>query len=256
MARGKVILEWQYDPPDYFETEFEEERVGYSLTIGKGKAVAIFDSDFFDDCTNCRQELHDEIIMRLESVQLLNHRRFSLSNSTKVRILTDGRTEQFLEAKVVISSTLVFGGDIQLHDKHGNLVYDSRQERIKKQKELTNLIMRHRGDVTLEKLLGSFEQALNSPEIEFFHLYEIRDALETKFGKGHRFRTPLGIEDTQDSRFVALCNHKSLRQGRHRGMAKGKLRDATDAELLEARNIAQAMIEAYVRYLEEMTTHP
>ena len=82
------------------------------------------------------------------------------------------------------------------------------------------------------------------------HLYEIRDALCTKFKGEHPTRAALGIGRTEWSRFGALCNDEPLRQGRHRGQKAGALRDATESELIEARGIARAMIEAYLQYLE------
>ena len=42
-----------------------------------------------------------------------------------------------------------------------------------------------------------------------------------------------------------------LRQGRHRGNNVGVLRDATEGELVEARDYVRVMIEAYLQYLEE-----
>ena len=50
-----------------------------------------------------------------------------------------------------------------------------------------------------------------------------------------------------------LFNNEPLRQGRHRGKSGSALRDATEAELTEARRIALAMIEAYLRHLDTAT---
>jgi hypothetical protein len=57
------------------------------------------------------------------------------------------------------------------------------------------------------------------------------------------------------SRLGQLCNDEPLRQGRHNGRHVATLRDATDAELVEARGIAQNMIEAYVAHLEAPQTN-
>jgi hypothetical protein len=49
--------------------------------------------------------------------------------------------------------------------------------------------------------------------------------------------------------FGKLCN-QPLKQGRHRGKNYEALRDATTAELSDARRIALAMIEAYDHYID------
>lgn len=51
-------------------------------------------------------------------------------------------------------------------------------------------------------------------------------------------------------RLGQLCNGEPLRQGRHNGVHGTALRDATDAELVEARSIALEMINAYLQILE------
>lgn len=95
---------------------------------------------------------------------------------------------------------------------------------------------------------------MNDPDDELGHLYEIRDALSRKFGgSDERARSTLGISLKKWSNFGKLCNHEPLKQGRHRGEHE-TLRDATDAELSEARGTAKAMIEAYLKYLDITAT--
>jgi hypothetical protein len=81
------------------------------------------------------------------------------------------------------------------------------------------------------------------------HLYEIRDALSQHFGGGSAATAALQISSAQWSRLGQLSNNEPLTQGRHRGKQLGVLRDATNAELTEARDIARAMIESYLAYL-------
>jgi len=146
--------------------------------------------------------------------------------------------------------------DIQITDKDGNVIADSKRDRIERKKSLAELVSFHCAtDSLLASLLKSQAAAVRDPNNELVHLYEIRDALTTKFGSESATRTALGIGSTQWSRFGQLCNNKPLRQGRHRGKTGGILRDATEAELTEARGIARAMIEAYLRHLEASRVH-
>ena len=51
------------------------------------------------------------------------------------------------------------------------------------------------------------------------------------------------------SRFGRLSNNEPLSQGRHRGNFPGKLRSATDEELVEARTFARKLLLAFLQYL-------
>jgi len=94
-------------------------------------------------------------------------------------------------------------------------------------------------------MLLSYDAGVRDPNNELVHLYEIRDALSTKFGGENSVRAALTITSAQWSRLGQLCNHEPLRQGRHRGKSGEAMRDASEAELAESRSIARAMIEAW-----------
>jgi hypothetical protein len=97
---------------------------------------------------------------------------------------------------------------------------------------------------------------LREPGNELIHLYEIRDALSTKFGGERGVRAALlGISSSDWSMLGRLANDEPIRQGRHRGHHAGALRGATETELAQARAIARRMIDAYLRYLETGGSH-
>jgi hypothetical protein len=246
-----VLLEWKFSPPDYFEEPIEISRQDYTMTSADGQVQAKIDSAIFEADPDMRQRLHDALNDRFLGVQLFTHRAYELSRSTKTRVHPDGRRDIFVEpepARIVLSAGTV---DIQITDKDGNVIADSKRDRIEKKKSLAELIGTHRPtDSLLASLLKSQAAAVRDPNNELMHLYEIRDALSAKFGGDSATRTALGIGSTEWSRFGQLCNNAPLRQGRHRGKTAGVLRDATEAELTEARGIARAMIEAYLRHLE------
>jgi hypothetical protein len=106
-------------------------------------------------------------------------------------------------------------------------------------------------DKVVASMLASYNRAVNDPGNELVHLYEIRDALLTRFGGESIAQKTLAINSRQWSRLGQLANNDPLRQGRHRGKKLGELRDATESELKEARSIAFKMIEAYLNYLEK-----
>jgi len=246
-----VVLEWKFSPPDYFEAPIEISRDDYILTIADGKAEARIDSAVYAANPSIRAALHDALNGRFLGVQLLTHKSYELSTSTMTRVHPDGRKDVFLEAEpghIVLTGHPV---DFQIRDKDGSIIADSRRDRIEKKKSLADLVSTYRTtDEVLASLLRSYDAAVRDPNNELVHLYEIREALSVKFGGKKAMRSALDTSSSDWSRFGQLCNTEPLRQGRHRGKSGGALRDATEAELSEARGIARAMIEDYLRYLD------
>jgi hypothetical protein len=247
-----VVLEWKFSPRDYFEEVIEIARQEYTMTIADGQAHAKIDSAIYEANPNMRQNLHDALNDRFLGVQLLTHRAYEISRSTMTRVHPDGRRDIFIEpepTRIGISDGPV---DLQVTDKDGNVIADSKRDRIEKKKSLAELVTSHRAtDDLLTSLLSSYTAAVRDPNNELVHLYEIREALSMKFGGENVTRTALGISAPQWSRLGQLCNDAQLRQGRHRGKTGGALRDTTEGELTEARSIARSMIEAYLQYLED-----
>jgi hypothetical protein len=249
-----MVLEWNFSPPDYFEEVLEISREDYTMTIRDGKVQAKIDSPIYDANPSMRRTLHDALNDRFLGVQLLTHRAYELSTSTMTRVHADGHRDIFMEAepgRIVISGNAV---DFQVIDKDGNVISDSKRDRIEKKKSLAELVTTHRAtDGLLASLLRSYDAAVRDPNNELVHLYEVREALSVKFGGENGARSALGITPSRWSRLGQFCNNEPLRQGRHRGKTGGVLRDATESELTEARGIARAMIEAYLQHVDVST---
>ena len=247
-----VLLEWAFSPVDYFEAPISITRGDYDMTISSGKAVARIEAATFDVKPSMRESLHESLRSRFIAVQLLMHRPFELTKSTTTRLHPDGRRDISLElegAQIAVTGGAI---DVRVTDKDGNVVVDSKRDRIERKETLGELIAVHRGsDSLLTALLGAYDAGVRDPNNEMVHLYEIRDALAARFGGDREARDALGISATVWSRFGVLCNVEPVRQGRHRGKSGTALRDATGGELDEARDIARKMIEAYLRRLSK-----
>jgi len=254
-VNAAIVLEWSFSPHDYFEEAIEICRKEYTMTIANGQVHARIDSAIYSAYPDMRWVLHDALNDRFLGVQLLTHRAYELSRPTMSRVYPDGHKDIFIEAEP--GHFAISGGvaDSQVIDKDGNVIADSKRERLEKKRSLAELVTAHRAtDVLLAALLRSHAAAVHDPNNELVHLYEIRDALSTRFGRENATRTSLGISASQWSRFGQLCNSEPLRQGRHRGKAGGVLRDATEDEPTEARRIARVMIEAYLQHVEASTS--
>lgn len=248
-----VVFEWSFSPPNYFEVPIEIVCDDYRLTIADGKAEARLDSAVYEANPSIRQALHEGLNDRFLGAQLLTHRAYELSRSTMTREHSDGRKDVFLEAEPVRFALTCHPGDFQIRDKEGNIIADSKRDRIEKKRSLADLVSTYRAsDQTFVSLLRSHDAAVRDPNNELVHLYEIRDALSVKFGGDKEARAALGISSDDWSGFGLLCNNEPLRQGRHRGKTGAALRDATESELVEVRRIAIGMIEAYLLHLDSL----
>ena len=246
-----VVLEWKFSPGDYFEKTIEISGQDYTMTIEDGRVEARIDSAVFEASPRMRQALHKDLNARFLAVQLLTHRAYKLSRSTKTIIHPDGQRNVFVEPESVSMVMSVHPADISSYDQDGNIIFDTKRDRIEKKKNFAKLVASHHNiDAVLPSLLKSHDAAVHDPDNELVHLFEIREALSTKFGGKTAARTALGISKSRWSRLGQLCNNEPLRQGRHRGRTGGALRDATKSELSEARGIARALIEAYLWHLE------
>lgn len=251
-AEDIVILEWTFSPSDYFEDLIQIKRDDYEMVIDRGKIEAKIKPDVYEKNANMREDLQRALNDRLLGVQLLTHKSYELSKGSMYRLHPDGRKDVTLFVESCEIVTLVGAVDLIIRDKNGNVVSDSKKDRIKRKKELAELVEKYRKkDVTLSSILKSYQMSVNDPNNELVHLYEIRDALSKKFGSEGAARNALNISSTQWSRFGQLANNEPLKQGRHRGKFES-LRDATEAELTEARNLARHLVEAYLMYLERM----
>lgn len=246
-----IVLEWTYTPPDYFEEPIHIVCNQYEMTIDNGKAEARIKPEYYDKDHKMRDVLHSFLNDRFLGVQILNHKPFGLSKPSMYRLYPDGRKDITIFAESGIFITSIGTVDIVITDKNGNVVADSKKERIAKKKKLAELATKFRSEnKVVEAVLTSYNAAVKDPNNELVHLYEIREALSKEFGGWKAVCKKLNISHFEWKRFGQLANDEPLKQGRHRGKSLGALRDATESELQEVRDIARRLIENYLEYLD------
>jgi len=246
-----VILEWTYSPPDYFEETIHITRDEYQMTIESGKVEARIKQKYYDKEHKFREVLHDALNLRFISAQLLSHKRYELSKASMYFLHADGRKDiTFFTDPIVIRMSLGTP-DLIVKDKHGNIISDPRRDRIEKQEKIYKLVEKYIDkDPLIGFFLNSFSKALSRPDNELVYLYEIYDALKARFNGEDEARKTLSISNKKWSLLKILANKEPLEQGRHREQNVGSLRAAKESELIEARNMAQKLMEAYLEYLE------
>jgi len=249
-----VVLEWSFFPADYFEEPMLIERSNYVMTIENGKVQARIDPATYDEDHKVRDELHNALNYRFLGVQLLTQKRYELSKASMYLLHPDGCKEVTIFPESCFQTQSVGTVDLVVKDKNGRIISDSRQERVQRKKHLSELAEKYAAqDPLVSSLLDSNKAAVNNPDTELVHLFEILEGLRIKFGGENQARKTLRIDKARWSRLKQLANDTPLRQGRHRGKKFGSLRDATEAELNEARNIACLLIESYLGHLEELS---
>ena len=247
-----IKFEWTYEPIDYLEEPISISSGVAQLSIGNGKAEALVDPNGYENKPNIKDELTSIVKSRLDAVQLLTHREYSLARPIRTDLREDGKRDIYLETKPAASKLSPRGEVDFIHkDKDGNILYDSKQDRLTRQKWFADTVSRFRSkDSTLEQLLLSYQHAVQDPDNELLYLYEIRDAISSKFGGKQNSLKQLSISINDWNMLGELANSRNIVQSRHRGKFADSLRNARESELESARKIAVLFIEKYLLFLE------
>lgn len=247
------VVEWTFSPSDYFEEELDLPCEHGDMHIIPGKAELRIPAERYPPDHSLRAHLQGELEARFLAAQVLAHRPYALSKSNVSMVYPDGRRNAWAFPDGATVSISCGNADFILRDRAGNIVRDTKRERIEERARFSQLAVRHIADPAASAILRSYAAAVNDPGNELVHLYEIRDALSRHFGVEAAAISAVSVSAHQWSRIGQLANSDPLTQGRHRGRQLGSLRDATRAELSEARAIARAMISGYLTYLEGRT---
>ncbi len=209
-----VVLQWTFTPPDYFESAIEINRDTYTMLIDNGKIEARIDFALYDNSPGMRDDLHKDLESRFLGVQLITGTKYELSKPTLVRLLPDGRREYTLFIESVNEISLAGSVDLVVRDKDGNIVSDSRQERIAKKKELSALVEKLRPqDQTLDSLLNFYKTSIYDSANELIHLYDIWEAIQTKFSSAEQASTSACVtllDNERQAKLVRIIDRSNL----------------------------------------------
>ena len=185
----------------------------------------------------------------------MSHKDFSLGRPSRTDIKEDGTKIIYVEVEPFVCKMSFGDVDLVVQDRDGNIVSDTKQERLDKQKWFAERIDKYRSsDDTLDQMLKSYQMAVEDPNDELVHLYETRDALKNKLGKKKTALKRLVVTQREWDTIGNLANTLPLKEGRHRGEKAGLMRDARPEELELARKFASSLIEKYLIYLERVDT--
>jgi hypothetical protein len=254
----RIILEWKFTPPDFFEKPYDIKEKDYKIEIDNGFIKATVTPELYESLQDARMQFHEKINDLLLGAQVINFKRFSITKPTMHRLRPDGRKDiSIFPDPIVCKVTVSDSVDIIIADKDGNIVADTKSQRINSRKKFSELSVKYRRtDYVAASILDSFNTAVNDPANEFVHLYEIIESLCDRFGNEKKLRDALCVSKKYIGKLRRLSNTEPVTQGRHRGKNPGSLRTADSSEKMEAREVGRKLIQSYLGYLEERESNP
>ena len=225
------------------------------MRIDNGKREANVYSDVFENNPTMKDDLANSLNARFLGVQILTHKPYQISKALMYRLHPDGSRIAFFVQRPF--GGIIFGGrsEIIIGNKDGNVIVDTRRDRIERKKKLSELV---ENTSVLTPRLPSFLTAiiwLLEIRIMSWYIFTIfLIFIEKIWGNKNKSRKmrkldachALNISSEEWKYFERLANSEPLKQGRHRGMNPETLRSATESELDEARRIVRTFIEAYI----------
>jgi hypothetical protein len=248
----QIVIEWNYKPKDYFESRIVVEHDSFKIIVDSGHAEARIGPEYLDKIDKLIIELNEDLKSRFLAVQVVTHVPYTLSNPSRYDLRKDGTKNIYLQSKPLKFSVSLGTVDIVIRDADGNVVSDTKQERIDKKKWFAETAAEFRAkDKILDQMLKSYSASVSDPKNELVYLYEIRDSAVAKFQTSSNAKKILNITHKEWNLLGLLANRTPLKQGRHRGENPGSLRNAEGSELEQARKIAAKIVENYMIYLDK-----
>lgn len=244
----KVELEWRYSPKNFLETDRNLDFNNTEIQFSEGKVTISTDEKTLLENPFFVTNAENTITNFLNGFSILHHLTFELIRESPKYFNKDGTISQPVIMKIESGTYVTTGGNIEFRitDKDGNVIRDSRQDRIKKEKVFASLISSVEGEN--QRIIDSYLNAINDKENELVHLYEIRDFVKTKLGGKYEALKMLPTSEDDWDLLGDIANGRPILEGRHRGQHEGKLRKATREELETSRNIAKEILFQYLKY--------
>jgi hypothetical protein len=240
----RTEFQWSYEPKGFFEAPYRYSDGEYDILIDEGKVVATLRTPQDPVDSALEQRIENAVRNIFKTRKLILHAPYELKG---VSLHQYSKKTKNVAIRLASASTIVMAGraDLILKDAHGNVVKDSKAERISEHTTmLDSLVPKLARSPLLQILLESYCRAVDDPSDEFTHLYEIRDALKTHFGEEMKARNALSISKNEWQRLGVLACVEPREEGRHRGQHPSGRRNATAQELNEARRLVLGWIQS------------
>lgn len=249
---GIIVVEWAYTPKNFYEENQEDHLGEIKIIIGEGKIEAKTTPKQNNEIEEIINEVERYLQRRFLTSSLSNNWEFSISQPVVCRFDNQGRQE--VSAKFLGSLLLSANGivrDFQAIDKDGNIILDTKKERIDNEKKLTARIIEINDDL-LNSLVEIYHLSIKDPQNSLVYLYKIQDALKDHFGSKKTAIKALKIKKEWEE-LGEITNDGKIKQSRHRISDVSSLRDITNNEIHDIKKIALKLIVSFLEYLEART---
>lgn len=258
------VFTWAFEPENFFrlgEEELECELGDCRLVIRDGVVDAVVPDlravEGWPNLHDIKRGLRRGIEQFLDSQAIWTHKTYQLSYETcAIPASLDDALDRVLRVSATQGVKVIGYVASQVVGPDGKVVSDSRAERKRRSKEfgrLTRAYYEH--DPTAYFIIRRYRTAIEDPDNEFIHLFDILEALKDRFDEGGReIRQRLDVDKDKFNAFCTLANNpneKPVLQGRHKGRNIEELREATDEELSIARHVARELVFEYLRFLDQ-----
>lgn len=190
-AEPPYIFEWHYTPAGYFEGPIEFRHAGAQFCASNGVARAELPAECLSDAKVQRTQLHEILEQRFLARQLVAHRAFELPMPGLSRTHPDGRQDAYAFADGAVHRIFCGSADFVITDADGNIVQDTKRNRIAREARLAELLARHGSHSVVTKVLRSRRTASQDSANELVHLAEIEEAMTSYFGSERKARAAL-----------------------------------------------------------------
>lgn len=245
---AQTILEWTYTPTDFFEASIKIVLDTGVIDVEEGKARGTFLTTEYERGAEFRDQMHERLRQDFAVQQLFSQQPFKLSKASMSREHQDGRRDVTIFAETGHLNIQTFPADILLTDAEGNVIKNSRQERLTRQGSFREQVSQYAPDhPELMRMLDSYRMSLEDESNCFMHLHEITDILAKSFGGTNAARATFGEKAWRT--LGELANNDPNTASRHRGR-HAHLESVSHEKLNVGRSSARQLIEAYLCYLE------
>lgn len=243
----KIYFQWEYTPANYFEQEVRIDANEFSGFIKDG-TVQVHPKPGSVISDELRELVAEEVKVCFQTRKMLKRAPYNL-NGPVVCTETVSGTKRIMFTTVV--DTAISGSiDFTVVDSEGNVISDSKKERIERESHFLDKVTRGAGRSKLVRaLVQSYSNSVDDSANELIYLGEISEALEKEFGKISLVAKVLGVEQDRIGRLYNLSSKDGISTGRHRGRRITSLSKPPQEEISRAREVAKELIAAYASFV-------
>ncbi|WP_324755203.1 hypothetical protein [Roseovarius sp. Pro17] len=245
-----TVLEWTFEPTDLFEEIIDVEILSSSVRIEQGVARGHFPTSEYERGAEFRDEAHRELEPHFLSQAIITGKRLVLNPAQLTREYPDGRSDRNIIVRTAHFNLSTFKAkvDFIIRDKDGNVTSNSRAERIAEQTEFRAKFVDARpGFPEIRAMADSWNKSFEDEANCFVHLYEVRDCIQTIFGRAEEAKRALNVDDDWKT-IGKLSNRPDNALGRHRGNGTNHKKPDRDT-LRKGRDATRRLIAAYIDHV-------